>query len=132
MEYATASELETIKYHKDNIIKIKKSTDYKNLMISTRTPANIKKLERYKLNIIQYNSKIEMIESDIQKRKPRRIRNVKPNYGNFPENPAKKRELLVKEKSMDNRNPHIIMRNDKINPIVPNIMVDENDLSFII
>ena len=132
MEYATTDEKEKLKYYNDEIIKIKKSPEYKNLMISTKTPANRKKLERFKLKLIQHNSKIEMINSDIKNRKPRRVRNTKPLYGNYPENPAKKRDLLVKEKTTDNRNPHTISRNDKLEPIVVSDKIDEIELSFIL
>lgn len=130
MEYATEDEIEKIKYHKDEITKIKKSQDYKNLLIASRNPATNKRLERYQLNIKRHQSHVQTLESTIRNRVPKRTRDVKPRYNNFPENPAKKRELLVKEKTIDNVNNHRIIRNDKIEPVTQ--PMEESEFSFII
>ena len=130
MEYATSEELDKLKYHKGEITKIKKSQNYKNLMLASKNPATMKHLERYKLNIRRHESQIETIEHGIKIRKPRRVRNITPKYSNYPENPAKKRVLETKERSIDNKNNHTIIKTDRLEPVSKPIVIDNDYFSF--
>lgn len=132
MEYATEKELEKLEYHKNEIVKIKKSSEYRKLLTSQKTPTNLKLLERYKLNITKHTSNIEMVKSDIHNRRPRRNRKETPKYNNYPKNPAKEKALLIKPKSKDNRNPHKIINTGKIEKISFNPLVTDEDISFIL
>lgn len=131
MNYATDEEIEKLKYHKEEINKIKKSQNYKNLMVASKNPATNKQLERYKLNIKRHQSNIETINANIRIRTPRRVRNIKPKYSNYPENPAKKRDMEQRQPTIINKNNHKIVRIDKVNPIQSPIETEEIDYSFI-